>query len=71
MPSASRESSAAGSSPPEKVRPLPLRVKLTRMGLRETSFTASTAARASLRESWVSTAKKSTPAASSASACSR
>ena len=61
---------AASTSVPVGVRPSSSQVKLTHTGLRETRFTARSAARASAIETMVSITNRSTPARSSAAACS-
>ena len=62
--------SAAAASVPVSVRPFSSQVKDTMAGLRLTLRTASSAARASGRVIIVSITNRSTPASSSAAACS-
>ena len=62
--------STAATSEPVRVRPFSSQVKETKTGFSLKLLTASTAARASATVIMVSITKRSTPASSSASACS-
>ena len=70
MPMPCMTRAAAVMSVPLSVLPCSSQEKETKTGLELTLLTASTAARASASVTMVSTTKRSTPAASSAAACS-